>query len=141
MNQLESILRKVGWELGDHQLGRFYKIPEEMQQTPCDFMGHSRSGRVIMIEAKMVKRPSLPIMVKPGLLSHQWCALRECSDSTGLALICWANDGEVAFISLTNAQHLIRNRKSIPWKGINTAFKLPITATTTQFIDHMRLWI
>jgi hypothetical protein len=71
-NALELLLRKAGRELADHQVCRFFKVPEEMQQTPCDFFGYTKIGRAILIEAKWVHRTNLPINCSPGLLPHQW---------------------------------------------------------------------
>lgn len=118
MNALERMLRAAGRELPDYQIARFWKIPEEMQQTPCDFMGFTASGRVIMIEAKQVTRSSLPIAMSPGLLPHQYGALDECNRAGGLALLCWAQRGICATLSFDQVERYSRGRKSIPWDTI-----------------------
>lgn len=121
-NKLELLLRKAGRELADYQVARFYKIPEEMTQTPCDFLGFTSSGRAILIEAKMVERTSLPINDKPGLLPHQWNELCDANRAGALALVCWSRGDVCATISMDMAIALSANRLSIPWDKIDQRY-------------------
>ena len=121
-NKLESLLRLVGRELANYQVCRFHKIPEEMQQTPCDFMGFTVTGRAILIEAKMVRRTSLPIGMSPGLSKHQWNSLGEANRAGAIALIVWAHGGTTACLSMDMAEALAAGRKSIPWSAIPPRF-------------------
>lgn len=122
-NKLETLLRKAGKELAEWQVCRLYKIPEEFVMTPCDFFGYTPGGRAIMIEAKMVERPSLPLGAAPGLLPHQWTALREANRANCLALIAWQRKGSIAVIDVDMAIELSENRKSVPWGRIQQQFK------------------
>lgn len=118
-NKLEMILRHLGRELADYQVCRFYKIPEEMQQTPCDFIGFTAIGRAILIEAKMVNRTALPINDSSnGLSLHQWNELCDANRAGALALICWARQGIVKTFGIDMAIALSKDRRSIPWDGI-----------------------
>lgn len=119
---LEALLRRAGRELADWQVCRFWKIPEEMQQTPCDFMGFTAWGRAVLIEAKQVNRTSLPISNSPGLLPHQFGALEECNRAGGLALVCWARGDECAVLSFDQVLEFSYLRRSIPWGKIEKKY-------------------
>jgi len=136
--ELERLLRKAGRELPHYQVARFWKIPEEMSQTPCDFMGFNAHGRVILIEAKQVRRVSLPINAKPGLLPHQFGALDECNRAGGIALVCWAVGGVCATLSWDVVLELSRERRSIPWRKIEERFLRPMTGANAHLalLDH-----
>lgn len=133
MNELETILRKVGRDLADWQVARIFKVPEEMVWTPVDFFGYTKSGRAILIEAKMVSRPSLAIGRSPGLLPHQWAELCDANRANCLALICWAHRGEVATITVDMAIELSKGRKSVSWFAIPERYVRPLRG------DHLRL--
>jgi hypothetical protein len=116
-NKLELLMRKAARELRDQQVCVLYKIPEEMQQTPCDFIGYTASGRCIMIECKMVKRPSLPIGKAPGLAAHQWRALDEADRAGCQAMVLWMNGGEFYPIDIRLIRlHMAAGRRSVPWE-------------------------
>jgi len=117
-NKLEMILRHAGRLLADHQVARFFKVPEEMTQTPCDFFGYTALGRAILIEAKMVKDTALCIGVSNGILPHQWNELCDANRANALALICWGQGDTIKTIDVDMAIELSKGRKSIPWKGI-----------------------
>jgi hypothetical protein len=135
-NKLEILLRRAGRELADHQICKFFKIPEEMTQTPCDFIGYTVSGRAILIEAKMVTRTSLPINDKSnGLSIHQWNELLDANRAGALALISWANAGVCATITMDMAIELTRGRKSIPWQKIEKKYHRPLSGPDC----HLRL--
>jgi hypothetical protein len=125
-NRLEILLRKAGRELADYQVARFYKIPEEMQQTPCDFIGFTVAGRAILIEAKMVNATSLKVGGNPGLSAHQWNEMTEAHRAGCLALICWARGQVCATIPMDVASELARDRRSIPWEKISRIFLRPM---------------
>lgn len=125
-NKLEEYLRRAGRELADYQVARFFKIPEEMQQTPCDFIGYTVHGRAILIEAKMVERPSLPINCEPGLSAHQWNELCDANKAGALALICWARQSVCATLTMDMALKLADGRASIPWRKIEEKFLRPM---------------
>jgi hypothetical protein len=125
-NRLELLLRKAGRELADYQVARFFKVPEEMAQTPSDFFGYTAHGRAILIEAKMVHRASLPIADDPGLQAHQWNELMDAHRAGAIALICWSQGQTCATISMDVAITLAADRKSIPWKAIPPRFFRPL---------------
>lgn len=137
-NKLEIILRRAGRELADWQVARFFKVPEEMSQTPCDFFGYTAIGRAILIEAKLVNRPSLPISNDPGLQPHQWNELADANRAGALALICWGRGDIAATISFDVAQSLAADRKSIPWDKIEGRFLRPLKGPLCHLtlLDH-----
>jgi hypothetical protein len=115
-NKLELLMRKAARELRDQQICVLYKIPEEMQQTPCDFIGYTNTGCAILIECKQVKRPSLPIGKAPGLAAHQWRALVEADNADCVSLLVWQNSDQIAVIPVGEIQ--TNGRKSIAWRSI-----------------------
>lgn len=121
-NELELLLRESGRRLADHQVGRFWKFPEEATNTPCDFMGFTSIGRAILIEAKQVERTSLPLGKKPGLTVLQWNSLNEANRAGALSLICWARGDLCATIDMDIALHLSSGRLSIPWEKIDPRY-------------------
>jgi hypothetical protein len=138
-NALEILLRKAGRDLMDYQVARIFKVPEEMQQTPCDFFGYTVHGRAILIEAKMVTRTSLPINDKSnGLSIHQWNELEDANKAGALALICWAQEGVCKTITMDMAIELSRGRRSIPWKKIEKRFSRSMEGANAHLalLDH-----
>lgn len=137
-NKLELVLRKAGRELADYQVARFWKFPEEMQQTPCDFMGFTAHGRVILIEAKMVNRVSLPIGSSPGLLPHQFNALDAANRADGMSLVCWARGDTCAVLSFDQVLALSEDRKSIPWNAIDLSYTRSLSGKDAhlRILDH-----
>lgn len=121
-NKLELLLRKAGRQLADYQVAQFWKFPDEMVQTPCDFMGFTAHGRVVMIEAKLVHRSSLPIGNSPGLAVHQFNALESCNKAGGLALVCWGRDDICATLSFDMVVEFSHGRRSVPWHKIEERF-------------------
>lgn len=135
--KLEVLLNMLGRELADHQVARFFKIPEAMTQTPVDYIGYTRIGRAILIEAKEVNVPRLPIGTKPGLLPHQWSELVEANRAGALALICWAKHGKVATIGVDQAVAYAAGKKSIPWEAIPETYIREFSASRRlQILDH-----
>jgi len=124
---LEGLLREAGRRLADWQTAFIFKVPEEWKTTPCDFFGHTAEGRAILIEAKEVSRPSLPIGCEPGLAPHQWNALCDANRANCIALICWARNGVCATLSMDMAIALSEGRRSIPWNRIKEKFLHPLT--------------
>lgn len=122
VNKLEALISKAGRELADYQAARLFKVPESWVATPCDFFGYTADGRAILIEAKMVTRTSLPISCAPGLKVHQWNALLEANRANCLALICWAQRGTCATITVDMAAELSRGRRSIKWTQIDERY-------------------
>lgn len=137
-NRLEILLRKAGRELADYQVARFFKVPEELTQTPCDFFGYTAIGRAILIEAKMVERTYLPIGKEPGLAAHQWCELADANRAGALALICWARGGICATISFDIAASLAVDRRSIPWEKIEKKYHRSLSGSDCHLalVDH-----
>jgi len=133
-NDLELVVREAGRKLADYQIARIFKVPEELQQTPCDFFGYTVTGRAILIECKQVYRTSLPIGKSPGLSAHQWNELCDASRAGCLALICWARGKLCATISVGQAAELSEGRRSIPWDGIDPDFHRPLKAL--EILDH-----
>lgn len=126
VNRLEDLLRKAGRELADYQVARFFKIPEEMAQTPCDFIGFTAQGRAILIEAKMVNATSLKISGNPGLSAHQWNELTDAGKAGCISLIAWSRGPVCSVIPIQLAAELAAGRLSIPWGAIDPSFHRPI---------------
>jgi hypothetical protein len=99
-NKLEIELRRIGRSLADKQICRFWKVPEEMQQTPCDFFGYTNTGRAILIEAKMAQRNHLPIVKAgkkgTGISDHQLQEIREARNAGAVAFFVWMKGEECA---------------------------------------------
>jgi len=139
MNALELLLRKAGRELSDYQVCRFFKVPEEMQQTPCDFFGYTACGRAILIEAKMISGPRLDISATSnGLSIHQWNELEAANKAGALSLICWARGGDCATLSFDLAAKLAEGRRSIPWSAIEKKYLRSMHGETCHLalLDH-----
>jgi hypothetical protein len=138
VNKLEILLRKAGRELADYQVARFFKVPEEMTQTPVDFFGYTSIGRAILIEAKMVERTALPVGSPPGLAPHQWNELADANRAGALALICWARRDICATITFDVAAKLCEDRRSIPWEKIEERFLRPMKGSLCHLalLDH-----
>lgn len=135
VNKLETLIRKAGRELMDHQVARIFKVPEEMTQTPCDFFGYTVKGRAILIEAKMVTRSALPIGNSPGLRVHQWNELMDAHRAGAIALICWSKGEWCKTIDMGTAMKLSEGRSSIPWLHIDDKFERPMNGIDA----HLRL--
>lgn len=136
-NKLELVLRKVGRELADHQIARFFKVPEEMAQTPCDFFGYTACGRAILIEAKMVNATSLKVAGEPGLSAHQWNELDDANRAGALALICWSRGDVVKTFGMDMAKALSAGRRSIPWAAIPDHLARPLSVPERlRILDH-----
>jgi hypothetical protein len=136
-NKLELILRKVGRELADYQVARFFKVPEEFAQTPCDFFGYTACGRAILIEAKMVNAPSLKVAGEPGLSAHQWNELCDANRAGALALICWSRGAVVKTFGIDMATMASKERRSIPWDAIPDSLARPLEVTERlRILDH-----
>jgi len=139
-NRLETLMRKCGRILQDQQIARLFKVPEEMQQTPCDFFGYTRTGRAILIECKMVKRTALPIGNSPGLLPHQWCELEDAHRASALSLIAWSPMPDlVAMFSWAQAAQWAAGRASIPWTLVDPRFTQPMTEGGVE--NLLRMWL
>lgn len=117
-NQLETMMRKVGRDLRDQQQAWLFKVPEEMQQTPCDFFGYTRQGRAILLECKQVKGTALKVGGQPGLSGHQWVELEDAHRAGAISLIVWACHEMVAVFSWADAAQALGERKSIPWSAV-----------------------
>lgn len=126
-NKLETMLRQVGRELRDLQVAWIFKVPEEMQQTPCDFFGYTRTGRAILIECKMVRSTSLKVCGQPGLSAHQWMELEEAHRAGAVSLIAWAAGGSVAVFPWQEAAAAAEGRRSIRWVDVPSWSKQPFT--------------
>lgn len=134
-NKLETMMRQVGRGLRDLQVAWIFKVPEEMQQTPCDFFGYTRTGRAILLECKMVNRASgLPVGNSPGLSPHQWMELEEAHRAGAVSLIAWACGEMVAVFSWPEAREALGERRSIRWVDVpwKTPFVLPTLRASVQ---------
>ena len=141
-NALELRVRRVACDLHDHQVARLYKIPNDVkmeqgvivhgEQTPCDFIGFTVSGRAILLECKMFSKPSLPLGEK-GLKQHQLKAITECHRAGGIGLLIWQHGAEIAVIDPEQVLAYGRGRKSIPWKAIPPRFIRPVAVESLQF--------
>ena len=139
-NKLEALLRKAGRELMDHQVARIFKVPEEMTQTPCDFFGYEVGGRAILIEAKMVERPALPVGNSPGLRAHQWNELLDAHRAGALALIAWSRGNVCKVIDMALAVKLSEGRASIPWSSIDDQYARPMDGPKAH-LGLLKVWM
>lgn len=114
-NQLESDVRAIARSLYDLQVAYIFKVPEEMQQTPVDFFGHTTTGLAIFIECKQVKRSNLPIGNSPGIAPHQWIALKQAYHCGVLTYLIWRNGDHTALIPFRVCEEFFNTRRSIPW--------------------------
>jgi hypothetical protein len=122
VNKLESLVKVAAKTLHCQGLCTLYKIPEEMKQTPCDFFGHDREGRVIMIECKILNKPSLPCGGRSGVKAHQLGALVHCSQTGGHAFVLWQHGVDVALLPMRIVQRMLMDRMSLPWDRIDRVF-------------------
>jgi penicillin-binding protein-related factor A (putative recombinase) len=114
-NKLEADFRAVARQLYDLQVAYIFKVPEEMQQTPCDFFGFTTNGIAILIECKQVNRNALPIGVSNGLAPHQWIHLRQAHRCGTHAFLIWRRAEETAVLPFSVCLELTEGRKSIAW--------------------------
>jgi penicillin-binding protein-related factor A (putative recombinase) len=114
-NQLETDMRAVARQLYDLQVAFIFKVPEELQQTPCDFFGHYVNGTAIFIECKQVNRNSLPIGVSNGIAPHQWIALKQAHRCGCYSFLVWRRGEDTAVIPFSVCLELTEGRKSIAW--------------------------
>lgn len=113
--KLELRLRAVFRELYDLQVAFLFKVPEAIQQTPCDFFGWTAKGRAIVVEAKQVNRASLPIGTSNGLAPHQWLALRQAAACGAHSYLVWQRGDVIMVLDFGTCLRLTENRKSIPF--------------------------
>lgn len=132
-NSLELKLRKIGRSLADKQICRFWKVPEEMRETPCDFFGYTRTGRAILIEAKMVNRPRLPIGCSPGLSKNQWNELCDAERAGAIVIVVWERYGCINCMEPKTIRSLANGKKSVPWNKFR--FMPATTENLESFID------
>jgi hypothetical protein len=112
--KLELRLREVFRQLYDQQVAFVFKVPEALQQTPCDFFGWTVKGRAIAIEAKQVTRNALPIGSSNGLAPHQVLALRQASECGAHSILVWQHGEKIMPMHWYQAVGLFEGRKSIP---------------------------
>jgi hypothetical protein len=151
MNALETHVRKVSRALHDAQVCRLYKIPNDRkmvdgqlihaEQGPGDFWGFTATGRVILLECKMCKLPSLPLGPR-GLKPHQVRALREVHAAGGLALVAWQRGDVVAVFDYGFVGLVSHGRKSVPWRDLDDGkgfgfpeYLHPLTEDPLQFFS------
>lgn len=113
-NQLEADVREYAQQLYNEQLAFIFKVPEEMTQTPCDFFGHTRYGRAILFECKMVNRPSLPLGKEPGLRPHQIRALDQAEKCGAISFVVWRRGDDTLVVPYLDI-FSVTDRKSLPW--------------------------
>jgi hypothetical protein len=108
-------MREFARQLYNEQVAFIFKVPEELQQTPCDFFGFTRAGRAILIECKQVNRPNLPVGVNPGLQPHQWRALEQAHACKAVSCILWRRGEDIVALMWSFAREISSDRKSIAW--------------------------
>ncbi len=130
---LERLIRKAAQALCDYQVAKLWKLPTDLRMTssgimtfgeeqPADFLGHTVTGRAVMVEAKMHNESRLPVGSHSGVTSYQWTSLLECHKAMGLALIVWQRGDEIATFDMDIAVELSKDRRSIPWGKIPKRF-------------------
>ena len=152
-SELERLIRKAAKSLREYQVATLWKIPNDLRVTasgiatfadeqPADFIGHTRTGRVIMVEAKQHKKERLPLFSKSGVTPYQWTSLLECHKAGGIALIVWQCGDEVATFDMDIAIALSKDRRSIPFRKIQKRFCHPATDDTahlTMFEPYLKV--
>ncbi len=130
---LELLIRKAARSLCDYQVAKLWKLPNDLRMTssgimtfgeeqPADFLGHTVTGRAVMVEAKMHNESRLPVGSRSGVTSYQWTSLLECHKAMGIALIVWQRGDKIATFDMDVAVELSKNRRSIPWGKIPERF-------------------
>jgi penicillin-binding protein-related factor A (putative recombinase) len=114
--KLELRLREVFRQLYDQQVAFVFKVPEALQQTPCDFFGFTVSGRAILIEAKQVTRDRLPLGTSNGLAPHQVTALQQASACGAFSIVVWQHEDMIMPLHWREVVSLSEGMKSIPLK-------------------------
>lgn len=122
--RLEKMTKDAASILERKGVAKLWKIPTDLrltgsgatfgEQTPCDFIGHTHLGRVIMVECKDISNSRLPLS-SAGLKPHQRVALDECARAGGLALLLWAHGGRLVGLTPRDVDLAVKNRRSIPW--------------------------
>jgi hypothetical protein len=89
-------------------------------------MGFTITGRVILLECKISKGPSLELGPR-GLKAHQRIALNEAHRAGGLGLVAWMNENRlgqkrIAVIDAGQVKTYSAGRKSVPWRDIPRRF-------------------
>lgn len=76
------------------------------QHTGCDFFGHTSSGHAVLIEAKSLDRPNLPMKVErvskkvaPGVKRHQLVTLLAAHAHGSHAYVIWRRKEAVMLIA------------------------------------------
>ena len=130
-NKLETDIREFARQLYDEQAAFLFKVPEEMTQTPCDFFGFTRLGRAVLLEAKMVNRPSLPLGKEPGLRPHQLRALDQAEKSGCVSALIWRR-GDVTVVVPYADIFVVTGRKSLPWVEPHLDWKVALRALVSR---------
>jgi len=134
-NRCEQLVRKVAKTLTDNQKAKLWKIPNDLRITssgvmvfgevcPSDFIGHTVTGRALMVECKDLRSTALSLG-KSGLKPHQWLALAECHRAGGLALLVWSHLDFLSVLDMDLIRSLTRGRKSISWTAIPDSWVRP----------------
>jgi hypothetical protein len=116
-NKLESEMREFARRLYNERIAYLFKVPEEMQQTPCDFFGWTPQGKAITLECKQVKRNLLPIGTSNGLAAHQWNALELAFKCGAHSILVWRSGEQTVALTFQEILALSYKRKSIEWPG------------------------
>lgn len=92
------------------------------QHAGCDFFGHTASGRAVLIEAKSLDRPKLPMKVAagakvaPGVKRHQLVTLLAAGAHGAHALVVWRRKDYVTLLSIGDLWHRVEDvPDSVPW--------------------------
>jgi hypothetical protein len=151
--ELERLIRKAAKSLREYQVATLWKLPNDFrlikgrefifgEEQPADFIGHTRTGRVIMIEAKQHKSDRLQLYCKSGVTPYQWTSLLECHKAGGIALIVWQRGEEIATFDMDIAIALSKDRRSIPFRKIQKRFchsATDDTAHLTMFEPYLKV--
>lgn len=135
--RLERLVRAVGKRLQDEQRAKLWKLPNDLrvlpegqvrfgEAGPCDFVGHTSAGRVVMLECKQVKGPRLSLGGKGHVRPHQLRALLECGAAGGVGLLVWQHGDELAVIAAP-VLLAFAARRSLPWAMVPASVRRPAT--------------
>jgi len=134
-NQLEKEFRALCRALYDLQIAYIFKVPEEMQQTPCDFFGHTTTGIAVFVECKQVNRSALPIGTSNGIAGHQWIALKQAHQCGCYSFLVWRRGEETALVPFSVCLEAAVDRKSIAWSDVARLAQRPLQTALIEALE------
>ncbi len=111
--------------------------------TGSDFFGVTSSGRAVLVEAKSLQRPRLPLGITKGsgVNRHQLLELIDWHRAGALALIVWECGDNVAVFDpdVFMPQGSRTPPKSLAWEDIPANLKKPTVETLELFAPYLSI--